>query len=155
MCVCVCVCVCVSVCIGRDLVISVFIAFWFFNLFDVSFSLFIYLFFFFCRISFFQIHYIITGIYIQWYTLIYEYTWNNPDIVCESRNISSMKYYNPKESWLVAWVLWNINFCRLFNAKSIFIQIISSISNNSQSMNTQFNWQKHIYFKLFSLVKQF
>ena len=27
--------------------------------------------------------------------------------------------------------LWNINLCRLFNAKSIFIQIVSSISNNS------------------------
>ena len=28
-------------------------------------------------------------------------------------------------------VLWHINHWRLFNAKSIFIQIISSISNNS------------------------
>ena len=36
-------------------------------------------------------------------------------------------------SWLVGWLvfLWHINFCRLFNAKCIFIQIISSISNNS------------------------
>ena len=33
--------------------------------------------------------------------------------------------------WLVGWVLWHINLCRLFNAKSIFIQIISSILNNS------------------------
>ena len=33
--------------------------------------------------------------------------------------------------WLVSWILWHINFCRLFNAKSIFKQIISSISNNS------------------------
>ena len=32
---------------------------------------------------------------------------------------------------LVVWVLWNNNLCRLFNAKSIFIQIFSSISNNS------------------------
>ena len=32
---------------------------------------------------------------------------------------------------LVGWVLWHINLCRLFNAKSTFIQIISSISNNS------------------------
>ena len=46
------------------------------------------------------------------------------------------------------WVLWHINLCRLFNAKSIFIQINSSISNNSVC-------QKHFYFKLFSLVKQF
>ena len=32
---------------------------------------------------------------------------------------------------LISWVLWHINLCRLFNAKSIFIQITSSISNNS------------------------
>ena len=32
-------------------------------------------------------------------------------------------------SWLVVWVLWYLNLCRLL--KSIFIQIISSISNNS------------------------
>ena len=32
---------------------------------------------------------------------------------------------------LVVWVLWHINLCRLFNAKCIFIQIVSSISNNS------------------------
>ena len=28
-------------------------------------------------------------------------------------------------------VLWYINYCRLFNAKSIFIRLNSSISNNS------------------------
>ena len=33
---------------------------------------------------------------------------------------------------LVIWVLWHINLCRLFNTKSIFIQIISSISNNAE-----------------------
>ena len=33
--------------------------------------------------------------------------------------------------WLFSWVLWHINLCRLFNTKSIFIQIINSISNNS------------------------
>ena len=32
--------------------------------------------------------------------------------------------------WLIVWVLWHINLCRLFNTKSIFIQIICSISNN-------------------------
>ena len=31
--------------------------------------------------------------------------------------------------WLVGWFLWHINLCRLFNAKSIFMQV--SISNNS------------------------
>ena len=34
-------------------------------------------------------------------------------------------------SWLVVWALWHINLCMLFNAKSIFMQIFSSISNNS------------------------
>ena len=37
--------------------------------------------------------------------------------------------YNHK--CLFVCVLWHINLCRLFNAKFIFIQIISSISNNS------------------------
>ena len=32
--------------------------------------------------------------------------------------------------WLVG-VLWHINLCKLFNTKSIFIQIVSSISTNS------------------------
>ena len=32
---------------------------------------------------------------------------------------------------LFVWVLWHINICRLFNAKSIFIQVNCSISNNS------------------------
>ena len=33
--------------------------------------------------------------------------------------------------WLVGWVLWHMNLCRLFNAKYIFIKIISSVLNNS------------------------
>ena len=34
--------------------------------------------------------------------------------------------------WLVGWLgFWHINLFRLVNAKSTFIQIISSISNNS------------------------
>ena len=55
---------------------------------------------------------------------------------------------------LVGWVLWHINFSRLFNAKSIFIQIISSISNNSVEYENTV-CQKHFYLRLFSLVKQF
>ena len=39
--------------------------------------------------------------------------------------------YVAHPSWLVVWVLWYINFLKLFNAKSIFIQIISPISNDS------------------------
>ena len=53
------------------------------------------------------------------------------------------------------WVLWHINLCRLFNAKSIFIQIISSISNNSVLHEYTVWLSKHFCFKLFSLVKQF
>ena len=59
-------------------------------------------------------------------------------------------------SWLVDWVSWHINLCRLFNAKSIFMQIVSSIFFKIQfNMSTQFNCQKHLYFKLFSLFEQF
>ena len=62
--------------------------------------------------------------------------------------------------WFV-WVLWHINLCRLFNVQSVFIQINSSISNNSvvwlvvlfygvstlfRSFNTELN------FKQFSLA---
>ena len=36
-----------------------------------------------------------------------------------------------QESWLVGCILRHINPCRLFNAKPIFIQMNSSISNNS------------------------
>ena len=52
-----------------------------------------------------------------------------------------------KMVWLVVWVLWHINPCRLFNAKSIFKQITSSLSNNS----VQFNSQECFYFKPFSI----
>ena len=34
-------------------------------------------------------------------------------------------------TWLVVWVLWHVKLSRYFNDKSIFIQIISFISNNS------------------------
>ena len=47
---------------------------------------------------------------------------------------------------LVWWVLRHINLCRLFNAKSIFIQIV--IFQTIQfSMTTQLNSLKHFYFK--------
>ena len=62
----------------------------------------------------------------------------------------------PDCQWLVGWlVLWHINLCRLFNAKSVFMEIVSSISNKSNYMSTLFNCQKHLYFNLFSLFKQF
>ena len=31
------------------------------------------------------------------------------------------------QRWLVGWFLWHINLCRLFNTKSILMQIVSSI----------------------------
>ena len=47
-------------------------------------------------------------------------------------NDALQKQNNASITWLlVVWVLWHINLCRLFNAKSIFIKINSSISNNS------------------------
>ena len=54
--------------------------------------------------------------------------------------------------WLVVWVLWHIHLCRLFNVKYIFMQVVSSIPKN---MSTQYNCQKHFYFKRFSLFKRF
>ena len=56
--------------------------------------------------------------------------------------------------WLGGWVLWQSNLCGLFNAKSIFMQIVLFKTINF-SMSTQFNCQKYFYFKLFSLFKQF
>ena len=55
---------------------------------------------------------------------------------------------------MVGWVLCHIDLCRLFNAKSIFMQPVL-FQTIQFSMNTQFNCQKHFYFKLFSLFKQF
>ena len=70
-------------------------------------------------------------------------------LVCEKNGIFSKSTKNKaKSGWeirletqiknigkhgllMVGRVLWHINLCRLFNAKSIFMQIISSISNNS------------------------
>ena len=46
-------------------------------------------------------------------------------------------------SLMVGWVLWHINLCRLFNAKSIFIQTIQF------SMSTQFNCKKTFLFQAF------
>ena len=50
--------------------------------------------------------------------------------------------------------LWHINLCRLFNDKSIFIQIVL-FQTIQFSMSTQFSSQKHFYFKLLNLFKQF
>ena len=43
------------------------------------------------------------------------------------RSVKSYNTYILNIYDLVGWVLWHINLCRLFNAKSIFIQIFSSV----------------------------
>ena len=52
------------------------------------------------------------------------------------------------------WALWHINPYWLFNAKSIFMQIVL-FKKIQFNMSTHLICQKHFYFKLFSLFKQF
>ena len=54
-----------------------------------------------------------------------------PCLVVIIQSLKDISGYRRMEIWLVVWVLWPINLCWLFNDKSIFIQIISSILNNS------------------------
>ena len=62
--------------------------------------------------------------------------------------------------WLNVWVLWLIDLCRLFNAKSILMKIVLfqaipfMISTQFKCKNSLIG-KKHFYFKLFNLVKQF
>ena len=76
-----------------------------------------------------------------------------------SRRIQSPSDTNTLFVFIVYFVrlvgfLWHINLCRLFNAKSIFMQIV--IFQTVQfSMSTQFICQKYFYFESFSLFKQF
>ena len=51
-------------------------------------------------------------------------------------------------------VLWHVTNCRLFNAKSIFIYIPVLFQTIQFSISTQFKSQKHLYFKLFSLINK-
>ena len=55
-----------------------------------------------------------------------------------------VKYLTHPIGWLVVWFLWHIKLCRLFNAKSMFIQIFQTIQF---SMSTQFNCQKTFVFQ--------
>ena len=57
--------------------------------------------------------------------------------------------------WYVGLVLWYINLCRLFNAKSILYKQIVLFLTIQFSISIQFNCKRHFYFKLFSWVKQF
>ena len=54
---------------------------------------------------------------------------SNEDFVDSS--VQGFEYYLKKN--LFVWVLWHINLCRLFNAKCIFMQLNTSISDNSVS----------------------
>ena len=94
--------------------------------------------------------YTYTYIYMYIYICIYIYIYTG--CVCD---ISKYEWKALNSCWLVGWVLWHINLCRLFNAKSIFIQIISSVSNNSVLHEYTVLSLKHFYFKVFNLFKQF
>ena len=49
--------------------------------------------------------------------------------------------------WLLIWILWHINLCRLYNATSIFIQMICFISNNSVYHEYTFQLSKTFLFQ--------
>ena len=57
----------------------------------------------------------------------------NPNMHVLQQSASENWHFNSDtdSSLFVFWLLWHINLYRLFNAKSIFIDINSSILNNS------------------------
>ena len=57
--------------------------------------------------------------------------------------------------YLFFYLLWHNYLCSLFNDKSSFIKITTLFQKLQFSISTQFNRQKHFYFKLFSLIQQF
>ena len=81
------------------------------------------------------------------------YSWKDQWIYLKRKKSDIRKLIWCKEE-VGCLVLWHINLCRLFNSKSIFMQIVL-FQIIQFSMSTQFNCQKHFYFKLFSLFKQF
>ena len=60
--------------------------------------------------------------------------------------------------WLVGWILWHINLCRLFNAKSMFLKIVL-FQTIQFKISTEFNCKNSLIVKNISissyLVKQF
>ena len=52
---------------------------------------------------------------------------------------------------LVGWVLWHINLCRLFNAKSIFKQISVLFQTIQFRINTQFKCKYSLIVKYISI----
>ena len=71
--------------------------------------------------------------------------------------VSWIWYYTASDDvkFLFVCILWHINLCWLSNAKSIIYNPTVLLPTIQFSISTQFNCQKHFYFKLFSLVKQF
>ena len=66
------------------------------------------------------------------YIEMYLFQDNNQVYMCKCVFYQKMCLFISQAYWIVGWlVLWHINLYRLFNPKSIFIQIISSISNYS------------------------
>ena len=60
--------------------------------------------------------------------------------------------FNAELICLFVCVLWHINFCRLFNAKSIFFTNKQFYFKTIQfSISTQFNCQKHFCFQVIQL----
>ena len=87
---------------------------------------------------------------------LYYILWTSIDLI----RVNGLKLTKKKKrgetmiGWLFLWVLRYINLCRLLNAKSIFMKrdLFQTIQF---SISTQFECEKHFYFNLFSLVKQF
>ena len=90
---------------------------------------------------------------------ISHYAPGTPILACEMTYRSKLELFNIigyviSRFGPVVQVLWPIKFCRLSNAKSIFMQIVL-FQTIQFRMSTQFNCQKHSYFKLINLFKQF
>ena len=61
--------------------------------------------------------------------------------------------YISAEGWLVGWVLWHINFVGYLMPNPFLCKLSVLFQTIQFRKSTQFNCQKHFYFKLFSLVK--
>ena len=70
---------------------------------------------------------------------------NSCHLICHKKRTNPLFW-----GWLVGWLvvsLWQINLCRLFNDKSIFIRITRSICTIKLSIRTLFDCQKQVKYK--------
>ena len=106
---------------------------------------FIYLFLFLCFSLFFP-DLFITLILARFSSFnVFIYTWIiNLEKAISLRNYVESRLFN-LSCWLVGLVLWHINLCSLFNAKSIFMKIVLF-------QTIQFIW--NITFRLFSVISR-